>query len=176
MCFLQVLNNKSHFISFWHSLNRSEFVLFRWWPTLSGRCSFILLDLISALLPRRWARRNNSPLISFHSQRMISRSEQIKLELSYTNSADSVQYLYSLHFKEGGHLKGFLPQKQLTFQLHAEEDVLARVRLNAEAVLPLVHQLIVLKWCIELEWCLKHINVWFYGLAHSQNKNKYIIK
>lgn len=56
-----------------------------------------------------------------------------------------VHYLYSFHFEERGHLKGFLPQKQLTFELHAEEDVLSRVRLNTEAVLSFVHQLTVLK-------------------------------
>lgn len=46
--------------------------------------------------------------------------------------------LYPLHLQEGGHLKSLLPDEQLAVQLHAEEQVLPRLRLDAEAVLPLV--------------------------------------
>lgn len=53
--------------------------------------------------------------------------------------------LDSLHLQEGGHLKGFFPDQQLTFQLHTEEHVLPCLRLDAEAVLPLVQKVIVLR-------------------------------
>lgn len=52
--------------------------------------------------------------------------------------------LYPLHLQEGGHLKSLLPDEQLAVQLHAEEQVLPRLRLDAEAVLPLVQQVVVL--------------------------------
>lgn len=53
--------------------------------------------------------------------------------------------LYPLHLQERGHLKSLLPDQQLAVQLHAEEHVLAALRLHAEAVLPLVQQVIVLR-------------------------------
>lgn len=137
MCFLQVLISKSHLISLWQGLNHSEFAFFRWRPTLSGRCSFIS-DLSSVCLPCQEDRDITSPLkLPFSLSKM-----QLSLDCA---TFCKLQYLYSFHFEERGHLKGFLPQKQLTLELHAEEDVLSRVRLNTEAVLAFVHQLTVLK-------------------------------
>lgn len=52
--------------------------------------------------------------------------------------------LYPLHLQEGGHLKSLLPDEELAVQLHAEEQVLPRLRLDAEAVLPLVQEVVVL--------------------------------
>lgn len=53
--------------------------------------------------------------------------------------------LYPLHLQESGHLESFLPDQQLTLQLHAEEHVLPTLCLNTEAVLPLVQKVTVLK-------------------------------
>lgn len=52
--------------------------------------------------------------------------------------------LYPLHLQESGHLKSLLPDEQLAVQLHAEEHVLPRLRLHAEAVLPLVQKIVIL--------------------------------
>lgn len=57
----------------------------------------------------------------------------------------SIVYLYSLHLQEGSHLKGLLPDEQLTLQLYAVEHVLPTLRLDAEAVLPLVQEVTVLR-------------------------------
>lgn len=52
--------------------------------------------------------------------------------------------LYPLHLQESGHLKSLFPDEQLALQLHAEEHVLPALRLDAEAVSPLVQKVIVL--------------------------------
>ena len=57
----------------------------------------------------------------------------------------SIVYLYSLHLQEGSHLKGLLPDEQLTLQLYAVEHVLPTLRLDTEAVLPLVQEVTVLR-------------------------------
>ncbi|TNN64968.1 hypothetical protein EYF80_024852 [Liparis tanakae] len=47
---------------------------------------------------------------------------------------------YTSPSRERGHLKRLFPDQQLALQLHAEEQVLAALRLDAEAVLPLVQK------------------------------------
>lgn len=54
-------------------------------------------------------------------------------------------YLDPLHLQEGGRLEGLLPDQQLAVQLHAEEHVLPALRLDAEAVFPLVQEVVVLE-------------------------------
>lgn len=54
-------------------------------------------------------------------------------------------HLYPLHLQEGGHLESLLPDLQLAVQLHAEEHVLPALRLDAEAVFPLVQEVVVLE-------------------------------
>lgn len=54
-------------------------------------------------------------------------------------------HLYPLHLQERGRLESLLPDQQLAVQLHAEEQVLAALRLHAEAVFPLVQEVVVLE-------------------------------
>lgn len=56
-----------------------------------------------------------------------------------------VTHLDPLHLQERGRLKGLLPDQQLAVQLHAEEHVLPALRLDAEAVFPLVQEVVVLE-------------------------------
>lgn len=56
-----------------------------------------------------------------------------------------VTHLDPLHLQERGRLEGLLPDQQLTVQLHAEEHVLPALRLDTEAVLPLVQEVVVLE-------------------------------
>lgn len=83
---------------------------------------------ISAL---KQLRRNRMQDLNCHNSRYIS----------CRSGAD----LYPLHLQESGHLESFLPDQQLTLQLHAEEHVLPALCLNTEAVLPLVQKVTVLK-------------------------------
>lgn len=54
-------------------------------------------------------------------------------------------HLDPLHLQERGRLEGLLPDQQLAVQLHAEEHVLPALRLDAEAVFPLVQEVVVLE-------------------------------
>lgn len=54
-------------------------------------------------------------------------------------------HLYPLHLQERGRLESLLPDQQLAVQLHAEEHVLPALRLDAEAVFPLVQEVVVLE-------------------------------
>lgn len=56
-----------------------------------------------------------------------------------------VTHLDPLNLQERGRLEGLLPDQQLAVQLHAEEHVLAALRLDAEAVFPLVQEVVVLE-------------------------------
>lgn len=74
---------------------------------------------------------------------MTRRSARAKHLCADTSSVET--HLDPLHLQERGRLEGLLPDQQLAVQLHAEEHVLPTLRLDAEAVFPLVQEVVVLE-------------------------------
>lgn len=71
--------------------------------------------------------------------------ERTRTKRLCANAVSTGTHLYTLHLQEGGHLESLLPDLQLAVQLHAEEQVLPALRLDAEAVFPLVQEVVVLE-------------------------------